>query len=43
MRTSFQSPLRIAPRNASTLMRISSWGVGFPSASVGQTSLPSNG
>ena len=31
---SFQSPLRMAPRKASTLIRMSSWGEGAPSAIV---------
>jgi hypothetical protein len=41
--TSFQSPLRRAPRNASTLIRMSSCGEGAPEASVAQISLPSKG
>ena len=41
--TSFQSPLRMAPRNASTLMRISSCGDDTPSVKVCQMSLPSKG
>ena len=41
--TSFQSPLRIAPRNASTLISTSSVGDGLPWARVGHISLRSIG
>src|SRR5271166_5122414 len=41
--TSFQSPLRMAPRKASTSIRTSSLGLGAPSARVFHMSLPSKG